>query len=120
MIVQTSVRRQGITYAATLIVGAATSTKAMVMYLQILEFATDKKKKIYTSVVFTIDSLNQLAMVLFIFLFRNGYIAQLVGLVITLLGLCLAIYLPETPQFLYQTGDADKLRMCFSRIAKFN
>ena len=108
-------------YVIIFIMGLAYNTRSSAAYLFGTEFLCKESHIKYGQVLFCFSSLINILSALFFWLFRDQTSYFFFLFVIMMFSLIwIGVYTPESPLFLWEKENYDKLKICLSRIAKMN
>jgi hypothetical protein len=108
-------------YVIIFIIGLTYNTRSSAAYLFGTEFLCKESHIKYGQVLFSVCSLINVLSALFFWLFRDQTSYFFFLFVIMMISLIwIGVYTPESPLFLLEKENYDKLKICLGRIAKMN
>eukprot|EP00347_Sterkiella_histriomuscorum_P014605 403360243 len=108
-------------YAIIFLMGIEYPARFLVGYIYLSEMCSEKSRPIVTSIaLFFVAQSVTFACIYFSLISKHWIWLEIVGLIITVIALIGAIWIPESPRFLIAQGKYAKAYRVFQRIAKFN
>jgi len=89
-------------------------------YIMIIEYSEAKYKTMLGTFLLVMDTFSNILLILFFKYVGNATIMEFIGMGINILGVIAIWWLPETPEFLYNTYQFKEARVVLARIAQIN
>jgi MFS family permease len=89
-------------------------------YCAIIEYSEPKYKTLLGTFLLVMDGFIYILVIFFFKYIRDTQILEFIGIGINIFGVLAIYWLPETPEFLYNTYNFKQARLVLKRIAKTN
>jgi len=89
-------------------------------YCAIIEYSEPKYKTLLGTFLLAMDSISTIMFVIIFQVTQDTLYVEIIGIAVNLLGVIAIWWLPETPEFLYNTMQYKQARLVLKRIARIN